>query len=306
MCAAVFLGPLISAGIPARTDAPAAAPKLRIMTWGTNNTPQWKSVLHTSGFREGCSDAPQSCMRSLAAYAHNPNVRIFLAIRLDPRTAASYGEQYSALSLQNPALEEISLDDFVGQYEKLFHAHVKDPAAVVSALADGLKSKNRNLHFGITLYEDELTSDYLTDSRFPKSLRAKVDNVHLFLHYESDAPNYKTYVSEMKAFFPNAGVIAGVYAYDRLSYLPCAPSTSKMCTPDEQKKYFTQSLDIAIQLLRQTDVSWIEFYPGEFGNEAQWGGWREPRACTGKVEDCVDRTRQLRQIVSDRFQKLFE
>jgi len=302
---AVFLVLLVFDFIPARAHQAPPAAKLRIMTWGTNNTPEWKNILHLSGFREGCSDSPQSCMRSLAAFSHDPNIRIFLAIRLDPKTAASYGQQYSALSLQNPSLEEISLDDFAGQYQKLFHQRVADPAAVVNSLIDGLKSRNHNLHFGITLYEDELTSDYLSDSKFPKSLRARVDNIHLFLHYASDAPNYRTYVNAMKSYFPNAGVIAGVYAYDRITYLPCGPSSSQLCTPQQEKDYFTQSLDTAVQLLQQEEVSWIEFYPGEFGREAQWGGWHEPRACTQKIEDCVNLTLQLRQIVADRFKKLF-
>ena len=299
---ALFISTAFSA--PAAQSAPAAS--LRVMTWGTENTPQWDQILHLSGFREGCSDAPQSCMRSLARFARHSNYRVFLAIALKSSTAAAYGQQYSALSLQNPSLEEISLDDFISQYEKLFSQRVSDPPAVLGLLIDGLKSQNHNLHFGITLYEDELTSDYLSDSTFPAALRAKVDYVHLYLHYASHAPDYQTYVKSAKAIFPNASIIAGLYAYDRTSYLPCSPAGPKPCTPQQQIDYFTQSLDSAIQMLRSSRVSWIEFYPGSFGREAEWSGWRDPRVCTGDRQACVATTEQMRQIVAGRFKNLFQ
>ena len=294
--------PLMSVGLLNRRAA-AASKRLRVMAWD-GSSPDAEKALHLSGVRQGCSDPPQSCMGVAASEARR-SLTVFLSILLKPETIA-YGAEYSELSRNNPMVEEIGIDDFVSQYEKLWQAKGSNAPAMLDSMIAGVKSRNPNLHFGITLYEDELQRDrdYLTDPKLSASIRAKIDYVHFYLHYRANSQKYSDYLGQARSMFPNAQMIAGVYAYDRISYLPCAPQGNP-CSVQEEMNGFEGQLDAAMNLLNNGTVSWIEFFPGFFGRDDQWPDWNEPRICApARKAACIDNTKQMHAIVAEKLKQL--
>lgn len=290
---------LLTSAVPAPVAPTALFP---IMAWD-GNAPDAARMFHFTGIRQGCSSAPQSCMHSVSDAKDH---KVFLSILLKPETI-SYGEQYSQLSRGNASLEEIGIDDFVDQYWKLYQTEGQNASGVLNAFIVGVKLVNPNLHFGITLYEDDLTRsrEYLSDPKLPVAIRAKIDYVHFYVHFRADSPQYADYLNQAKALFPNARMIAGVYPYDRISYLPCAPK-SNPCTPEEEMKYFNVQLDAAINLLKSGSVSWLEFYPGNFGREDQWTGWSSSHICSPeRRQACIDNTKQMHEVVLNKLNDLF-
>ena len=250
-----------------------------VATWSVQtNTPQWNQALGVKYTRQGCSEAPASCLAFVGSVAQSENVKVTLAIPLNTSTTVAYAREYSQLSLSAPYLGEVSIDDFVDQYRALFVGPFPQPAALVATVIASLKSSNPNLKFGATIYEDELTNTYLQEVRLPAAVRAKFDYIHLFLHYREHGPNFPNYVALAKQIFPNARIVAGSYAYDRRAYLPCAPAGTP-CTTQQEMNLFQQTLTIQNQETRNGIVDHIEFYPGYFGEEAQWTGWSNPREC---------------------------
>lgn len=293
---------LFSASRPAPLPGPTPKP-LHVMAWD-GNSPDADRALGFSGVRQGCSDPPQSCMHVADSETHR-GLKVFLSVLLKPETAA-YGAEYSELSRKNPMVEEIGIDDFVSQYERLWQAKGSGAPAVLDSMITGVKSRNPNLHFGITLYGDELQRDrdYLTDPKLPASIRGEVDYVHFFLHYRADSPKYADDLSQAKSIFPNAQMIAGVYSYDRISYLPCAPKGNP-CSVQEEMNGFEEQLDSAVNLLKSGAVSWIEFFPGFFGREGQWPDWKETRICAPERRTaCMDNTKQMHAVVADKLKQL--
>jgi hypothetical protein len=281
--------------------------KLKFMSWADPNTADWDRKLHISGIRMGCSAEPVNCMKTAAIIMQShANGKLFLSVVLKPGELEGNATEYSKLSQQSPFLEEVGIDDFVGQYARLFTSGSGDPVATLSSVVNGLKSQNKNLHFGITLYENELDSPYLKEPKMTAALRNGVDYVHLFLIYRSNARNYESYVRKAKEIFPNAKIIGGVYAYDRISYIPCAPSDSRPCTAQEELALFKQALEIELRLLKNGELDWMEFFPGAFGNEATWNAWDRPRICPGRKQDCIANTQKLRQALADAFSKEVE
>jgi hypothetical protein len=283
--ALLSLWPSSSTGVPAGK----ANGEVRIMTWA-GTSPDWQRQLHVSGVRVGCSGAPQSCVKYLATIK-GPAKTYFLSVLLKPETVA-YGAEYSALSRQMPNLQEIGLDDFVSQYYKLYKSGVTSPSSLLNQFIDGVKSVNPNLRFGATIYEDDIGGEYLSDKDLPPALRAKFDVVHFFLHYRGDSPKYAEYVEQLKPIFPNAEIAGGLYPYDRISYLPCLPK-GQPCSEQQELDNFNDSLNTAVSLAQQGTISWIELFPGVFGHEADWGNWKNPKLCPGRLDDCVANTKKM-------------
>ncbi len=287
-CAAVLL--VISSAIGGSVSN-------KIITWG-ENTPEWNRILHLGALRIGCSDAPQSCADYAQKTAKSQGVdKVFLAILLKPDQTPAYAREYSQLSLQHPALYEVGFDDFVGQCERQ-----KLPMAAMSPLlndiAHGFKQVNPNLHLGITVYEDELTSSDFPLGQLDEQFRKSVDFVHLYPHYRKEARSFAAAVQESNQIFPSAKIIAGVYAYDRRDYLPCTRGGSGPCTNQEEISLFTQSFKERLGMLGNSGVEWLEFYPGSFGTEAQWSQWKQPRMCRAeRLQECIDNTKAMRDVV---------
>jgi hypothetical protein len=265
-----------------------------VATWSVQtNTPQWNQALGVRYTRQGCSDTPAACLAFVGSVAQSDNVKVTLAIPLNALTTAAYARQYSQLSLSAPYLVEVSIDDFVDQFRALSKTSLQSAAMVAEVIAN-LKSANRNLKFGVTIYEDELAAVDLQNSKLPAAIRAQFDAVHLFIHYREDGPNYPAYVQKAKLAFPRARIVAGSYAYDRRAYVPCAPG-GLPCTEQQDFDLFKESLTIQTQEMKLGIVDHIEFYPGYFGAEAQWTGWSNPRECAlGDLGPCIINTIAMR------------
>jgi hypothetical protein len=222
--------------------------------------------------------------------------RIYLSIRMDPATSANYATQFSQWSLTHPFLYDVGFDDLV---DRMWHLQndfgIAQPGTVVTDTINATKSANPNLKFSATMYEEQLGSPFLADSNLPPSTRANFDYIHLYIHYRQDGPNYASYVQQTKAIFPNAKIIAGAYAYDRIDYLPCSPGGIP-CTAQQEQDLFQQLLLIQLNELQQGIVDQIEFFPGYFGLEAQWPYWSEARRCQPtRLPACIANTIAMRQ-----------
>lgn len=304
LCHAAAPGSVAAQGNP--SAPPAQHATLRVMTWGVN-TAQWNEILGHSGTHLGCSGTPVSCMKDARSVAREQrSSRVFLSIPLRPDTAG-YGAQYGLLSSTDDLLQSIGVDDFGSQYEKLFstpglRGADPRPAQLLERMITGAKSHNPRLRFGITLYEDDLDDRHLHDPLLPAAFRGRIDLVHLYLHYRANAARYEDYVEQVKSLFPRAKIIAGVYAYDRINYMPCSQAARAPCTPGQELDYFTAQLDTAIRLQKAGAIEAIEFYPGQFGAEEAWVGWNDPGMCPPRRrQDCVEMTKAMRRIVANRL-----
>jgi hypothetical protein len=269
----------------------------KVITWG-GNTPDWNRALHLGGLRLGCSDAPGQCVDYAEHLSKSQGVdKVFFAILLDLEKTPAYAGEYAQLSLTHPLLYELGFDDFVGQCERQ-----KRDFPALSALLNGvareLKGANPKLHLGITLYEDELISSPFPLSHLDEQFRKSIDFVHLYPHYRKEAQSLSASVQQTRQIFPNANIILGIYAYDRRDYLPCARGSSTPCTNQEELSLFTQSLKERLAMLGNSNVQWVEFYPGSFGSEAHWDHWNDPRSCRQeRLQECIENTKTMREVV---------
>jgi len=275
----------------------AQAPNFpKVSTWYLN-TPDENALLGVTSITLGCSSTPDFCFTEMGQVASSQDVQnIKLAIKMDPTTSATYATQFGQWSLTHPILFSIGFDDLVGRMEdlKLFQ-NIAQPGTVVTDTVNAAKAANPNLKFAVTMYEDKLGSPLLADSNLPPATKASVDYVQLYIHYRGDGPNYNTYIQQTKAIFPNARIIAGVYAYDRIDYLPCLPG-GVPCTVQQEEGLFEQLFLIQLSDLQQGIVDQLEFSPGYFGLEAQWPSWTEPRRCAPtRIPQCIANTLAMRQ-----------
>lgn len=272
-----------------------------IITWG-GNTPAWNNKLHLNAIRIGCSSAPAGCVEAAQKIASQAHVdKVFLATLL---TASSigYAQQYSALSVPNPVLYSVGFDDFVRQVGNL-HTSSSNASSMVSQFIGNLKSANSRLHFGVTIYEDELSSPELTAPEMA-DVRNRTDFVHLFIHYRVDGPRFADYARAAKKLFPNAEIIAGSYPVDRIHYLPCSPTAHVPCTTGQEISLFDQTFDLQLRLLQDGTVDGIEFYPGDFGETDKAGLWKDPRSCLpGKLSECIANSQRMQNYVGEQLSK---
>lgn len=272
-------------------------PDDHIYTW-IGNTPEWNRKLHVSGYRMGCDPGDaRGCVREATeAVQQNGFTRVFLSMFVDERRAPRDAREYSLLSVSHPFITEIGFDDFVDRYGKLSARPGLDPASWLRGVIRYVKAHNVRLGFGITLYEDELDSPLLHSPNLPSDVARSVDYVHLFLHYRSDAQRFPEYSVRAHKLFPNAKIIAGLYAYDRVDYIACAPSSKRACTPGEEIRLYMQAVTIVARMLKEGRIEGIEFYPGFFGKENEWGGWKRRTYCSRRrVQECIADTLEMRE-----------
>ena len=132
-----------------------------VVAWSVQtNTPSWNQALGIKATRQGCPDAPTACMTFVGNLARTYHVQVTLDIPLTTATPTN-AKQYSVLSRTGTFLREVSFDDFVDQFKALPSTLLVQPWTYVGESILNLKSANPNLAFGITLYEDQLTSPYL-------------------------------------------------------------------------------------------------------------------------------------------------
>ena len=289
--------PLLVALVTSHSFAQAQT-SLHIISWN-GNTSDSNAVLGLTSIRLGCSSTPDFCFSEMQQVASSQDVQqIHLSIKMDPNTSAAYAAQFGQWSLTHPILFSLGFDDLVNRMEHMqTDFGIAQPGTIVTDTLNAAKSANPNLKFAVTIYEDSLGSPLLADSNLPASTRNNVDYVQLYVHYRQDGPNYAGYVQQTNALFPNAKIIAGSYAYDRIDYLPCSPG-GVACTTQQEKDLFQQLFLIQLNELTQGVVDQIEFFPGFFGMEAQWPAWSEPRRCaTTRLQACIANTIAMRQTV---------
>jgi hypothetical protein len=302
-CAAALIS---SAAFAQRPEDITRVPPGRwgIMTWA-GTTAQWNQLLHATGTRVDCSGRVEDCADSLTHYSNGSSMRLFLEVPLPAQADLAITQQYAELAQKNRAIAEVAITNFTAQYSKFFTGDIQ-ASSELNAFIDTLKSRSPGLGFGITLYEDDLTSNYLTDAYFPDSVRVKVDWVHLFIRFRANSPAFATYVHAVKGIFPHARIVAGVYAYDRIGVQSCAASSRESCSPQEEVSFFRTEFDQAIELLGHGDIDWLELYPPLTAEPGQVSVPNHPAVCTEQPShDCIELTHQIWQIVADRFNQAF-
>lgn len=244
-------------------------------------TSYWQHQLGIDWTRVSCRitlrNTPLKCVTDVK---NNPTPGIqkyFLYLESNSPTLAADAQAYSALTLTVPSIDSVGFDDFFSYYEPLYDRLGSGAVQALNTVIDNLKSVNPRLKFGITLYENELDpqhNPYINATRLPPAVKAKFDYIHLFLHYRANASKFAQYVEQAKADFPNAEIIAGVYAYDRIDYFPCAQGDAAKtpCTEAQEIAYFNQTLLIQEQLLLSHQVVGLEIFPGYFGAETNLYG----------------------------------
>lgn len=267
-----------------------------VISWAGNAT-EWDRKLDVGELRFGCSSTPDACLKNLdRALRAEPVGAATIAITPDPENIAAYALAFSAQSLHEPRLLGIGLDDAVGAFRQ-WNKEGRNPGTLLQQVMANTKASNPHLQFGITVYEDELQSPLLADPLMPATARAAIDRVHLYVHYRRDGPQFQTYVMQVKQLFPKAAVIAGVYAYDRISYLPCSRVEQSRCTPAEETGLFEKTFRIQVAMLATGEVAAIEFYPGNFGTEESWVGWKRTGICEpSRIQGCIEITSKMHDI----------
>ncbi len=299
-----------------------------IISWGAD-TPEWSRKLNLSGLRLGFDGEPESGVQEAKEEAKREDVsKVFLSIvgseykveETPMSTIEDYVLQYSKLSLNHSSLYSIGFDDFAIMLYKLYNNASVNPASILTFLRNVIrntKSANPKLKFGVTLYEDEIEDpepNYLTDPWLPRDIKAKIDYVHLYLNYRTNWSNYEDYVKQAKKMFPNAKIIAGSYAYDRIDYLPRAQEDatddwremdpSKKCTVEEEINLYKKSIELQARLLKNGIIDGIEFFPGYFGTEERiyddmkrWYPEESERFCkSGRTQEAIKNTKIMHQI----------
>jgi hypothetical protein len=267
-----------------------------IISWA-GNTPEWNRELGVDELRFGCSSPPAACLQNLDRVLRAEKAgQATIAMTPDGEKVAPYALEFSERSLDEPRLRAIGIDDALSAFGQWWKAG-RNPGTLLSEVIANTKARNPRLQFGITLYEDQLQSPLLHDPLLSASARAAVDRVHFYVHYRQDGPQLQSYVRQVKQLFPGAAVMAGVYPYDRISYLPCSTEKKIHCTPSEEKQLFEQTLKVQLAMLDAGEVAAIEFYPGSFGAEASWKGWQSARICEpSRLQTCIDTTVEMHEI----------
>jgi len=279
------------------------------MTWG-ENLPGWSTKLKLTALREGCTATPQDCAPYVTNLALQEGVsRVYVSMPLNVSTAASWAAQYSSLSLAYPKIVEVGFDDFVGAIENLEIAgQLSDPGSFLTSVIADIKSKNANLKFGVTTYADSLTHGLIASSSWsyhgitfksiPATVLAKIDNVHLFVHYREDASTYASAVATAKKLFPNAKIFAGAYPYDRIDYIPCAKGSTTPCTLSQEESFYQQLLNTQVAMAKNGTVSGVEFFFGYFGQNQDFPDWiKNPRYCNStRLSECYANTTTLQNM----------
>ncbi len=267
-----------------------------IITWASN-TKGWNRKLHVSGYRIGCSGNALRCFHRAQVDVKRDEIgQIVISMPLKPQVALRDALEYSALSRSDPFLAAVGFDDFVDRDQHLLLSPDPDIPGFLESIVSNVRRKNRQLKFGITLYEDELGSRFLRPPLLPQSVARSVGYVSLYLHYREDAKAFPVYVQEVRSLFPNARILAGSYAYDRVDYIPCGRTGNDKCTPTQDIALYKESIRIQAKMLRDGKVDGIEFYPGFFGKVAQWPHWREPDICaSARRRQCIADTRIMRR-----------
>lgn len=263
--------------------------ELSIMAWGTKPTTEGASYINE--LRHACYIEPEAC---IDRYKTNPSIKYIAIAFARPEDAEKNirkAREFSSLSLKNPSLKEIGIDDFrdfMNISKKIKSTNALEQIIVAA------KSENKDLKFGVTVYEDDIEEMEQNIAIYPKNVLNGVDRVAFYFHYRENEKNASDYINRIKSIFPGARIYGGAYHYDRIDYISCGQNSSKKCTQDEEKGFYLKTLQMQISFLRRGILSGIEFYPGFFGEENSWAAWKNPRICqTDQLKRCTDISQEM-------------
>jgi hypothetical protein len=273
------------------------AAELKIMSWGVTDIS--KSPSFVNEIRLGCPPDPQYCVNKLRAY-NNKKIRK-AALAIDWKSL-SFGELtkhiniYQELVKQNSGFDiELGIDDF-GSFVKKYG---KEKTAEIIFLLQSRKSiKNQPYSVGITLYEDEVDKITKDLSSLP-SIAAGVDRIVLYLHYRANHSAIDKHLQAIRHFSANSEIYLGIYHYDRSDYISCSPGNPKKCSEQQDVDLFNQALKTQVSRLIAKKIDGLELYPGNFGSESAWAGWKNPRICSpDRIMSCISNTKTMSDIVT--------
>lgn len=265
------------------------------MIWGVNGE-QGKRI-GVNEVRVGCYREPYLCINNLRSLPLS-GIRMVSIAFIRPENAQngiSYAKIYSGLAKRDGIVGELSIDDFYEFVEKLPRG--EEPGYLLKII-DAIKADGGGLKLGVTVYEDQLAAISSDSRRFPLAVRKGVDRVALYLHYRSSVYRYRELIAAVKDIFPNAKLYLGIYNYDRRDYIPCAIGSKDLCSESEEMVLFRTAFLEQVGLLRGGKVDGMEFYPGNFGSEGRWEGWRDDRLCSfSRKKNCVDNSRKMNEMI---------
>jgi hypothetical protein len=284
-----------------------AQPKFNIVSW-VGSTPDKNRELGVTELRLACSNEPKACLGGVVRHTRQNDVhRVVLALPGTSERILEYAREYAIASRTDESISGLGIDDFVRtiRHWRDKPRHFSSVAHTMERVLSVVDSANQELPFGVTIYEDELDSALLRDRILPDKLRRRIHRVSLYLHYRQNAARYAEYVREVNRLFPRAEIYAGVYAYDRIDYIPCSQGARRKCTSEEELNLFEQAFNEQLGLLVKGHVKGLEFYPGWFGVEDQWYGWNTEKLCArDRRSECVRNTVRMREVVVRRLQEL--
>jgi hypothetical protein len=266
-----------------------ANPSFPVMAWGIRPTEQASPFVNE--LRYGCHAEPAECVERYKPTGSVRAIAIAFAQAVEPRQNIEKAKLFSELSVAHPVLKEIGVDDLFSFMKKL---DVDDKGRYLEGLVDATKSSNQSLQFGITLYENEISSISDSETSFPKRVREKIDRVAFYLHYRKNFDKYEDYVNRLRALFPNAAIYGGVYHYDRVDYIGCSQKLPIKCTEDAEVTLYKETLELQVSLMKSKKLDGLEFYPGFLGNEDSWPAWSKRKICSeSRRRKCVENTKEM-------------
>jgi hypothetical protein len=271
----------------------------QILVWGFNNTDLSRNSTGLNALRLGNSGSVEGFKRDYDANKTEIDKynSVYVAFGQNRTFIEERALKYSNLSsnLSYSKIIEIGIDDFLSWWENDSMGGLNQ--TLLNNIINNTKAINQNLSFGITLYEDHLNRTNIVN--LPQEIRNRIDVVHLYLHFRRNGPSYETYVNQTKLLFPNAKIIAGSYAYDRIDFIRCYQNPSvinKNCTEGEELMLFIESIRIQNQMLNDNQIQGIEFYPGYFGYESTMA-WGTDYKCND-IPRCIRVTEMMRHIAA--------
>jgi len=295
-----------------------------IMPFGGTMAPEWRSIFNQKTIRTGNGGSNtltgEAWVNNMANWANVTMsnlgwTKIYLSGEKYIDSMVKKSPWFSQASSLAPSIYEVSMDDFVSNVRRTLgpsFANAPQPdidilRGKLDTISSQIHSSNPNLKFGLTIYEDDLFLDSESDlvsqaidrNLFSQNFCNQVNIIHLYIHYRANSDRFQEAVNLAKTYFPNAQIIAGSYAYDRIDYINCDMANagvvdpSKKCTETQEKEYFTNAITSMAALLGQGQISGIEFWPAFFGTEEQI--WLDNNGdCENKTR-CVSNTKLMRQ-----------
>ena len=134
-----------------------------------------------------------------------------------------------------------------------------DPESTLSSMTT-VEKRIKGLHFGITLYENELIPPISKNPRDRSPEEWSPDYVHLSPDLPVDAGNYsKSYAAQSYEYFPECeNYWRRVCLRPHQLHSPCAPASFGLVTPTQELNLFQQTLQIQLRLLKngELDFGW--------------------------------------------------